>query len=86
MRRSLRFVATVVAVVSLTVPALMVPTLTAAADDDPQPSEWPTLVKPVDGGSDQSDPEPASWPSVVKPEIGQAEDPTPPTWPAPVQG
>jgi hypothetical protein len=80
-RLSLRFAATVVAVVSLTVPAL-----TAAADDDPEPSDWPTLVKPVEGGSDQSDPEPASWPSVAKPDIGQAEDPTPPAWPAPVQG
>jgi hypothetical protein len=80
-RRSLRFAATVIAVVSLTVPPL-----TAAADDDPEPSVWPTVVKPADGGSDQSDPEPANWPSVAKPEIGQAEDPTPPTWPAPAQG
>lgn len=54
---------------------------TAAADDDPQPQDWPTIDRPV--SDDSSDPQPGSWPTIVQPQAGDNEDPTPPDWPAP---
>jgi hypothetical protein len=80
-RASLRATAGVLAALGLLLPAL-----TAAADDDPSPADWPSIKKPTDGNSGQPDPEPIDWPEVVKPAIGAAEDPPPTDWPAPEQG
>jgi hypothetical protein len=79
-RNPLRGAAAVAAVLGL-----MVPTLTAAADDDPGPSQWPTIAKPDNAGGGVSDPEPGTRPTVVMPDVGQGEDPSPPVWPVPVQ-
>ena len=81
MKRALRIAAGALAAV-----ALVSPVLTAAAEDDPMPPSWPVVEKPTDAGSDQSDPEPPDFPPVIQPDPGSAEDPGPPTWPAPAQG
>jgi hypothetical protein len=80
-RASLRAFASVLAVLGL----LLSP-LTAAADDDPSPTDWPSIKKPTDGNSGQPDPEPANWPEVIKPAVGAAEDPPLTAWPAPKPG
>jgi hypothetical protein len=74
-----------VAAAVLAVLGLMVPTLTAAAGDDPVPPQWPAIAKPDGAGGGASDPEPPVRPTVVMPEVGQGEDPSPPAWPVPVQ-
>jgi hypothetical protein len=60
--------------------------LSAVADDeDPRPTEWPTVKAPTEGGADQSDPRPTALPTVKQPGAVGDEDPKPPEWPAPDQ-
>ncbi|ADB35985.1 hypothetical protein Kfla_6997 [Kribbella flavida DSM 17836] len=54
----------------------------AGLDNEPQPTNWPTVDKPT-GSVSQSDPRPVSRPTVAKPEPGQGNDPRPLSWPAP---
>lgn len=70
----------------LAVLVLAVPAVTAAAEDDPAPTDWPTIAKPVDSDSGSSDPQPASRPTVSPPQLDSNDDPTPPDWPAPSPG
>ena len=60
------------------------PLAAVADDEDPRPTEWPTVRAPTEGGADQSDPEPTELPTVKEPEPGSSEDPEPTEWPAPV--
>jgi hypothetical protein len=71
----------VAAVVAL---AGMAPLVAVADDEDPRPTEWPTVQAPTEGGADQSDPEPTDLPTVNKPDSVGDEDPGPTEWPAPV--
>lgn len=48
--------------VVLTTLVLLAPSQ-ALADDDPEPTQWPTVANPGSAGSDD-DPEPVTWPQV----------------------
>jgi hypothetical protein len=66
---------------------LLLPAVTAAADEDPVPQTWPTIEDPgTNGGGTASDPKPADWPEVTQPDAGSGNDPKPTEWPAPEQG
>ncbi|TDU89963.1 hypothetical protein EV138_3544 [Kribbella voronezhensis] len=82
MRRRRRLVGVLTAVVLLNgvgvTPAL-------ADDEDPAPTNWPTVRAPTEGGADQSDPEPTEMPTVKQPDPGNADDPEPTEWPAPTE-
>jgi hypothetical protein len=64
--------------------ALLGPTGTAAAGDDPVPSTWPTIGQPDGGG--QSDPKPTQWVEVAQPDASTNGDPKPKEWPTPAPG
>ena len=61
------------------------PLMAAADDEDPRPTEWPTVKPPTEGGADQSDPRPTELPTVKQQGAVGDEDPRPPEWPAPEQ-
>jgi hypothetical protein len=45
---------------------LLVPSARALADNnEPEPTEWPTVVQPQQDGQ-SSEPEPTDWPTVVQ--------------------
>ncbi|TWD80505.1 hypothetical protein FB561_1583 [Kribbella amoyensis] len=54
-------------------------------EDDPTPSDWPTIAAPVDDRGGASDPMPEAQPTVAKPNEGSSNDPQPSDWPTPVQ-
>jgi hypothetical protein len=60
------------------------PLVAVADDEDPRPTEWPTVQAPTEGGASQSDPQPTELPTVKKPDSVGDEDPAPTDWPAPV--
>lgn len=57
MRRAGRRAAAVLACVTL----LVTHGVAYAADDDPEPTDWPSVQSPR-GTGDSSDPEPVDWP------------------------
>jgi hypothetical protein len=77
--RAVGLVAVVVALLGVA------PLVAVAADEDPQPTEWPTVRTPTEGGADQSDPEPAKLPTVKNADSVGDEDPGPTKWPAPTE-
>ncbi|QNE19802.1 hypothetical protein F1D05_20140 [Kribbella qitaiheensis] len=54
-----------------------------ADDEDPRPTDWPSVKAPTEGGAGQSDPEPTELPTIKKPDSPGDEDPGPTEWPAP---
>ena len=59
-RRTARILAALAAV-----GVLLAPSTQALADDEPQPSAWPT-VDPPDKSGQASEPEPVKWPAPVQ--------------------
>lgn len=64
---------------------LLLPGITAYADDDPVPPKWPAVQEFGTTGGTADDPKPVTWPDVAEPGPDSAGDPKPPTWPAPEQ-
>jgi hypothetical protein len=59
----------------------------AMAENDPQPTPWPTIEIPGNGTGADADPQPAAWPTISAPDPrGDADDPGVVQWPAPAAG
>lgn len=80
-RRALGVTTAVVALSGFGVAPLVA--VAVADDEDPRPTEWPTVKAPTEGGADQSDPKPTDLPTIKKPDAVGDEDPVPTEWPAP---
>ncbi|MEV8377581.1 hypothetical protein AB0P21_32890 [Kribbella sp. NPDC056861] len=62
---------------------LLIPGITAYADDDPAPPKWPSVQDFGTSGGTADDPKPLTWPDVAQPNTDSSADPKPTTWPAP---
>lgn len=63
---------------------LLLPSAQALADDnEPAPTEWPTVALPDDNDSEAAQPAPAEWPAVAKPDdtSDNSSEPGPVEWP-----
>jgi hypothetical protein len=63
---------------------LLMPSAQALADDnEPVPSEWPTVALPDDNDGEAAQPAPAEWPAVAKPDdtSDSSSEPGPVEWP-----
>ncbi|WP_329004488.1 hypothetical protein OHA18_13950 [Kribbella sp. NBC_00709] len=63
---------------------LLMPSAPALADDnEPAPTEWPTVAVPDDSDGEAAQPAPAEWPAVTKPgdTSDSSTEPAPAEWP-----
>jgi hypothetical protein len=80
MRAALRRSALALAAVGV----LLLPSAQALADDnEPAPTEWPTVALPDDNDGEAAQPAPAEWPAVAKPDDSSdsSSEPGPVEWP-----
>ncbi|MFD3404466.1 hypothetical protein ACFWUU_27495 [Kribbella sp. NPDC058693] len=68
----------------MAVGVLLLPSAQVFADDnEPAPTEWPTVALPDDNDGEAAQPAPAEWPAVAKPDdtSDSSSEPGPVEWP-----